>query len=100
MVDGLRIISLILLSIILSGCFYVTPRMGPFEVMIPPQPDECGLAELPDLAGQEMARLADFRLAGPLRVLWPGQEVTDEVNSNRINAQVTVEGHILRLFCG
>lgn len=55
---------------------------------------------MPDLRAQPMARLADFTLAGPLRVLWPGQEVTDEIRPDRLNAQVDVTGRISRLFCG
>lgn len=75
-------------------------RMGPVDDILPPQPDRCGLADLPDLRGEPMARLADFRLSGPLRVLWPGQEITNEVNVARLNAEVDVTGRILRLMCG
>lgn len=76
-------------------------RMGPVDEMIPPQPDRCGLADLPaDLPGQQMAELARFPLAARLRVLWPGQEVTDEIRPDRINAEVDVQGRIRRLFCG
>lgn len=74
--------------------------MGPVDEMLPPQPDHCGLAALPDLTGQPMTRLADFRLTKPLRVLWPGQEVTNEIDSARLNAQVDVAGRIESLFCG
>mgnify|MGYP001283408224 CR=1 FL=1 len=87
--------------LLLAGCAgFGAMRMGPAERMIPPQPDRCGLSALPDLTGQEMSRLADFRLQGPLRVIWPVQEVTAEIQSNRINAEVDVEARILRLFCG
>lgn len=86
----------------LNGCvlFEVPLRMGPVDEMLPPQPDSCGLANLPDMTGKPMADLADFRLPGPLRVLWPGQEITSEVNPARINAQVDVTGHVLRMMCG
>lgn len=86
----------------LSGCFQAAPtlRMGPVDEMLAPQPDRCGLADLPTLTGEPMARLADFRLTGPLRVLWPGQEITNDVQAGRINAQVDVAGRIQRLFCG
>ena len=75
-------------------------RMGPVDDMLPQQPDRCGLAAWPELRGAPMARLADFRLIGPLRVLWPGQEITNEVNPTRLNAEVDVTGRILRLMCG
>lgn len=74
--------------------------MGPVDDMLPVQPDRCGLADLPPLRGQEMERLADFRLPGPLRVLWPGQEISNEINATRLNAEVDVTGRILRLMCG
>lgn len=76
-------------------------RMGPVDEMLRPEPDQaCGLADLPDLRGQPMAKLADFHLGGPLRVLWPGQEITDQKDATRLNAEVDVTGRILRLVCG
>lgn len=87
---------------LLAGCLQIGPplRMGPVDDMLPQLPDSCGLAALPDLRGQDMARLADFRLSGPLRVLWPGQEITNEINPARLNAEVDVTGRVLRLMCG
>lgn len=98
----MRLIAPVLMVCVLAGCFPLAGqmRMGPVDEMLSPQPDQCGLAVLPDLHGAPMARLADFRLIGPLRVLWPGQEITNEVNPTRLNAEVDVTGHILRLMCG
>ena len=98
----MRLIGTILAIVMLAGCLPLPGhlRMGPVDDMLPPQPDRCGLAALPDLRGAPMARLADFRLAGPLRVLWPGQEITSDVNPSRLNAEVDVTGRILRLMCG
>lgn len=87
--------------LVLAGC--VTSgsyRMGPVDEMIGPQPDRCGLAALPAMEGQQMAALAAFPLGDRLRVLWPGQEVTDDIRADRLNAEVDVQGRILRLFCG
>lgn len=75
-------------------------RMGPVAKMLKPQPDLCGAAGLIDVVGQPFTMLADHPLAGPLRVLWPGQEITDEVVPNRLNAEVTNDQLILRLSCG
>lgn len=98
----MRLIALLLAICVLTGCFPLAgqPRMGSVDDMLPPQPDRCGLALLPDLRGAPMAQLADFRLIGPLRVLWPGQEITNEVNPARLNAEVDVAGRIQRLMCG
>ena len=75
-------------------------RMGPVAKMLKPQPDLCGAAALIDVVGQPFTMLADHPLAGPLRILWPGQEITDEVVPNRLNAEVTNDQLILRLSCG
>lgn len=75
-------------------------RMGSVAKMLKPQPDLCGAAALIDVVGHPFTELADRPLAGPLRVLWPGQEITDEVVSNRLNAEVTNDQLILRLSCG
>lgn len=98
----MRLIACVLAICALTGCLPLVGqlRMGPVDDMLPQQPDRCGLAALPELRGAPMARLADFRLIGPLRVLWPGQEITNEVNPTRLNAEVDVTGRILRLMCG
>lgn len=89
-------------AMVLAGCLPVMGgyRMGPVDEMLPSLPDRCGLAALSGLTGQPMERLADFRLIGPLRVLWPGQEITNEIDPTRLNAEVDVTGRILRLACG
>lgn len=98
----MRLIAPLLALGLLTACFPLAGqlRMGPVDEMLSPQPDQCGLAALPDLRGAPMARLADFQLVGPLRVLWPGQEITNEVSPARLNAEVDVTGRILRLMCG
>lgn len=95
---GLSLLSCLMLAACMAGGGYY--RLGPVDRMLPPQPDRCGLAALPELKGQPMARLADYRLVGPLRVIWPGQEVTDDIVPDRLNAQVDVAARITRLFCG
>ena len=88
-------------ALLMAGCVgQGRYKMGPVAEMIPPQPDRCGLAEMPDMVGRPMAALADFPLGDRLRVLWPGQEVTDDIRPERLNAEVDVQGHIRRLFCG
>lgn len=87
--------------LILSACAIGGQvRMGPASKMLKPQPDLCGAAALIDVVGQPFTLLADHQLLGPLRVLWPGQEITDEVVPDRLNAEVTNDQLILRLSCG
>lgn len=92
----------ILLALGPAGCvvFTMPLRMGPVDEILVPGPDTCGLAGLGDLRGRPLASLADYRPPGPLRVLWPGQEITNEIEPARINAEVDVSGRILRLICG
>lgn len=75
-------------------------RMGPVAQMLRSQPDLCGAGALIDVVGQPFTVLADHPLVGPLRVLWPEQEITDEVVPDRLNAEVTNDQLILRLSCG
>ncbi len=87
----------------LSGCALFGPRemVGPaHEIMFAAQPDACGLAALAGVQGRPLTDLADQRLLGQLRVIWPGQEVMSGLVPNRLNAQVSDEGRILRLSCG
>jgi hypothetical protein len=71
-----RALAVVVLGGLLAGCLRPGLMLGPVDEMLPDLPDSCGLAALSDLRGQPMERLADFRLIGPLRVLWPGQEIT------------------------
>jgi Peptidase inhibitor I78 family len=88
---------------LLAGCALFAPRdmVGPVdEVMFAAQPDSCGLAAVAGLQGQDFTELADHRLIGQLRVIWPGQEVMSGLVPTRLNAQVSDQGRIGRLFCG
>lgn len=95
-----RVVAVVVMGGLLAGCLRAGPMLGPVDEMLPALPDRCGLAALSDLRGQPMERLADFRLIGPLRVLWPGQEITNEIVPARLNAEVDVTGRIQRLICG
>ena len=95
-----RALAVVVMGGLLAGCLRTGPMLGPVDEMLPDLPDRCGLAALSELRGQPMERLADFRLIGPLRVLWPGQEITNEIVPTRLNAEVDVTGRIQRLICG
>ena len=74
--------------------------VGPLAVVLPPQPDLCGLVKLDMLIGQNFVSLADQPLLGNLRVIWPGQEITSGIVPTRLNAEVSDQGLILGLSCG
>lgn len=87
---------------LLPGCSRPDPRhiIGPMAAVLPPQPDLCGLVRLDILIGQDFVSLADQPLVGPLRVVWPGQEITSDIVPRRLNAQVSDQGLIQTLSCG
>ena len=95
-----RAVAVVVMGGLLAGCLRTGPMLGPVDEILPDLPDSCGLAALSGLRGQPMERLADFRLMGPLRVLWPGQEITNDIGPTRLNAEVDVTGRIQRLICG
>ena len=88
--------------VVLSACSppVADVRFGSPSVMISEMPDGCGSAELATLVGQHYSVLADIELSGSLRVLRPGQDVTDQIDASRLNADVSDDGMIRHLFCG
>lgn len=75
--------------------------VGPVdEVMFVAQPDQCALTAVSGLEGENFTALADRPLRGQLRVIWPGQEIMSGLVPDRLNAQVSDEGRIIRLSCG
>ncbi len=86
----------------LSGCAVIYPErtLGPVSKMIPPLPDNCAAEALAPLKGSNFTALADQPLPGQLRVLWPKQPVSGDLDSKRLNALVDDNGAIKRLFCG
>ena len=96
--------ALVLLAVVpfAANCNRTVPHqsVGPMAVVLPPQPDLCGLVRLDMLIGQEFVSLADQPLVGTLRVVWPGQEITSDIIATRLNAEVSEQGLILGLSCG
>lgn len=60
----------------------------------------CGADRRGALIGQPFTALASSPIPGGLRILYPGQGITDGLTPARLNAQVDGTGRILRLFCG
>ncbi|MGV8951920.1 MAG: I78 family peptidase inhibitor [Cypionkella sp.] len=92
----------LLVGFALSGCVLFRPdlALGPVDRMIPTLPDHCKATELSALTGQNFTSLADQPLVADLRVVWPTQPVSADLDSTRLNAQVDASGRIRRLFCG
>lgn len=98
--------ALLALCVALAGCGGLAgpsepqvARFGAPERVLPVvEEGACGGAGA--AVGAHFTTLADLDLPGELRVLWPGQQVTDELRPTRLNAQVSDSGTIRRVFCG
>ncbi|NEX46237.1 I78 family peptidase inhibitor [Pseudotabrizicola algicola] len=74
--------------------------MLPVSALVDQGLQGCGKDQLAHLNGKPFVALADYRLPGQLRVLYPDQAVTRDLMPDRLNAQVNGSGLILKLFCG
>lgn len=97
---------LLVLPLSVAGCsgFGIGARPGP--AVLPPAllaergEQGCEAAALTPLTGSHFTELAEIRLKGQLRVLWPEQGLTRDLMPDRLNVQVDGAGQILRMFCG
>ncbi len=82
------------------------PGYAPGPAILPPSAlaaqriAGCEAQQLAPLEGKHFTTLAEVPLRGNLRVLRPGQGLTREVLSDRLNVQVDEGGMMLRMFCG
>lgn len=87
----------------LSGCRVSAPpaesEFGRPATVLPVLSDTCGFGRFSGLIGQDFAELATADRQD-LRIIAPGQKVTDEISPSRLNAEVDATGRIRRLFCG
>jgi hypothetical protein len=98
---ALRLCCAVAVLAVLSGCGWGSySRIGPVAKMLPPQPDLCGAEALAGMLGRDFAGLAEHNLIGELRIIWPGQEITDDVKPGRLDVMVTNDQKITQLFCG
>lgn len=72
-------------------------RVLPVEVL---DPAACGAFDAREFVGAHFTELAALSLQGQMRILWPGQRVTDEVQPQRLNVQVSDSGTVRQVFCG
>lgn len=63
-------------------------------------PAACGAFGARTFTGDHFTALATLSQRAPMRILWPGQRVTDEVQPQRLNVQVSDSGRITGVFCG
>lgn len=63
-------------------------------------PVPCGAAAHLALIGQPLTALPGDEVAGPLRVIRPGDAVTEDFNPTRLNVSLSADGTIAALSCG
>jgi Peptidase inhibitor I78 family len=94
-----------LLILALAGCAApvpgpVSPPGGPPRLPPTPAPDTCGAAGVTPLIGQPEAVLAATTFARPIRILRPGQPMTEDYSAQRLNITLDAQGRITGGWCG
>ncbi|SIT85857.1 Peptidase inhibitor I78 family protein [Yoonia rosea] len=79
---------------LIAGC---TAAQAP----LPPQSeDTCGASEFAHLIGQQATALERTLLLGPVRVIRPGDAVTMDFRTDRVNFRIGEDETIQRIDCG
>ena len=60
----------------------------------------CGAAELTGLIGAQVTALPDSGDWGALRIIRPGDAVTEDFSETRLNVELDAQDRIARLSCG
>ena len=63
-------------------------------------PAPCGADRLAHLAGHALTSLPGDEVDGPLRVIRPGDAVTEDLNPRRLNVSLDAQDTIAALSCG
>ena len=66
----------------------------------PPQSDTCDAGPLANLIGQERTALERVLIMREVRLIRPGDVITQEVRPARINIEIGTDGRIASLYCG
>ena len=65
-----------------------------------PTPTACGAPALQGLVGQDAAVLRSMRFAVQIRIIRPGDAVTEDYSEQRLNIDVDANEKISRVYCG
>lgn len=79
-----------------------TPTNKPPVQVAPPvaQTDQCGASKLMYLRGKPLSTLNSMQFTQPLRIILPGQMVTQDFNPDRLNIMINAQNMIENLRCG
>ena len=79
----------------LAGCQLALPEPAPG-----PAPTACGAPALQGLVGQDAAVLHAMTFAVQVRIIRPGDMVTEDYSEQRLNIEVDANEKISRVYCG
>ncbi len=98
-----RPIYLLAVMVALTGCVIPipVPEGTPGSIQID-SGDPCGAEGLQDFVGQDesVVLATTFRAPGPIRVIRPGEMVTEEFLPERVSFQTDVSGTVVAVDCG
>ena len=92
-------------TVALAGC---SSTASPPDTSMPP-PLDCGADALSGMTGQSVvgSTAQDVRVGGQaiavpgaIRVIAPGQPVTQDFRTDRLNLEVDASGNLVRAYCG
>jgi hypothetical protein len=93
--------AMVLTTVLLLGACVQEPDPRYLGPPIPaPGADACGAAELQDMVGDDRRILQTIRFAVPVRIIEPGQAVTQDYSPNRLNIYIGGGGVIESISCG
>lgn len=75
-----------------AGCVPAQPPIAPLVV--------CGAGQRADLLGQPLAALQAAGLPPGVRVIRPGDAVTEDYSDQRLNVDLDANDRVTRLWCG
>lgn len=78
----------------------VPTRPSPSPVPAKPAMDACGAANLQNLRGKPLSTLNSMQFSQPLRIILPGQMVTQDYRPERLNVEIDAQSVIVRVRCG
>lgn len=79
----------------LAACDLALPEPPPG-----PAPTACGAPALQGLVGQDAAVLHSMTFAVQVRIIRPGDMVTEDYSEQRLNIEVDANEKISRVYCG
>lgn len=86
--------------LLLTACTAPPPSAPPGPAVPPPGQDSCGAGPYGRLVGQDATALERELILRQVRVIRPGDAITMDVRTERINFDIGADGAITRIWCG